>query len=157
MLQEAKHLKRQLLAIISNTISTTAILEINHFTCLKDIWNWQSDIINNEGPGFALALGSGSWGGLGTALSHKHNAQRVQSLQNIKIPPAILSCNIHVDTIERTMSSFESFHVQSGSERVRPRLGRGFHTSPGCCIPGKGDRFATLLPCVRGAEEDALS
>lgn len=62
MLQEAKHLKRQLLTIISNTISTTAILEINHFTCSKDIWNWQSDIINNEGSGFALALGSGRWG-----------------------------------------------------------------------------------------------
>lgn len=56
-----------------------------------------------------LTLGSGSrgagGGGLGTALSHKHNAQGVQSLQNIKIPPAILSCNIHVDTIETTSFS----------------------------------------------------
>lgn len=52
-------------------------------------------------------------GCLGTALSHKNNARKVQSLQNIKIPPEILSCNIHVDTIETTMSSF---HIQSGSE-----------------------------------------
>lgn len=47
-------------------------------------------------------------------------------LQNIKIPPAVLSCNIHVDTIERIMSSLlESVRVQSGSERVNgPRSGR---------------------------------
>lgn len=89
-------------------------------------------------------------GGLGTALSHKHNAQRVQSLQNIKIPPAILSCNIHVDTIETTMSSFESFHVQSGSERVRPRSGKGFHTSPGCCVPGKVTDFQPF--CLASGE-----
>lgn len=65
-----------------------------------------------------------------------------KSLQNIKIPPAILSCNIHVDTIETTMSSFsESFHVQSGSERVLgPGSGGGFHTFPGSCVPGEGDR-----------------
>lgn len=44
--------------------------------------------------------------GLGSAMSHKHNAERVQSLQNTEIPPAVLSCNIHVDTTETTMSSF---------------------------------------------------
>ena len=49
----------------------------------------------------------------GTALSHKHNARRVQSLQNIKIPPAVLSCNIHVDTIETTMSSFSRVFMSS--------------------------------------------
>lgn len=43
--------------------------------------------------------------GVFSAPSHKHNAQRVQSLQNIKIPPAILSCNIHVDTTETTSFS----------------------------------------------------
>lgn len=76
---------------------------------------------------------------MGTALSHKHNAQRVQSLQNIKIPPSVLSCNIHVDTIETTMSSlFKSFHVQSGSERVRTRSAGGFHTSlPAVAFQGR--------------------
>lgn len=87
-----------------------------------------------------LTLGSGSRGG--TALSHKHNAQRVQSLQNIKIPPAVLSCNIHVDTIETTMSSFSRVLMSSQWQSVavkgfRPRWDRGFHISPGCCIPGK--------------------
>lgn len=73
----------------------------------------------------------GGGGREGTALSHIHIAERAQSLQNIKIPPAVLSCNIHVDTI------IESFYVQSGSERVRPGLGRGLHASPGSYIPGK--------------------
>lgn len=49
----------------------------------------------------------------GTAPSHKHDAQRVQSLQNIKISPSVLSCNIHVDTIETTMSSFSRVFMSS--------------------------------------------
>lgn len=74
----------------------------------------------------------------GTALSHKHNAQRVQSLQNIKIPPAVLSCNIHVDTIETTMSRFSRVFMSGLAVKgLGPGRGRGFHTSPGCCIPGK--------------------
>lgn len=89
-----------------------------------------------EGAGFVLTLGSGSRAGGGgggggggvvegdiwALLCHTNTMlKRVQSLQNIKIPPAVLSCNIHVDTIETTMSSFfkRVFHVQSGSERVR--------------------------------------
>lgn len=49
--------------------------------------------------------GAGTGEGLGWALSHEHNSQRVRSLQNIKFPPAILSCNIHVDTTETTIMS----------------------------------------------------
>lgn len=40
-----------------------------------------------------------------------------KALQNIKIPPVILSCNIHGDITERFL--FKSSHVQSGSARVK--------------------------------------
>lgn len=84
----------------------------NYFTGLRGIWSWQ--------------LRKGDWARCvrwlrrGTALSHKHNAQRVQSLQNIKSPPAILSCNIHVDTLETTMSEFGL--AVEGSSPTRQRI-----------------------------------
>lgn len=63
-----------------------------------------------------LTTVSGSCGVGLSALSHKHNAQRVQDLQNIKIPPSILSCNIHVDTTETAMFFQEFLMSSSGSE-----------------------------------------
>lgn len=53
----------------------------------------------------AQEVWGGAGAGLGWALSHEHDSQRVRSLQNIKFPPAILSCNIHVDTTETTIMS----------------------------------------------------
>lgn len=59
-----------------------------------------------------LAQGDAAWstgGGVGVALwafSQKHKVKLLEVYKNIKIPPAILSCNIHVDTTETTMSIF---------------------------------------------------
>lgn len=78
VLHKSKALKRQIGAIISNTISTTPILELDYFTGSKGTWNWQSDIVNDEG--LCVYSWLRSWRGvrdLGTALSHKHNAQGV--------------------------------------------------------------------------------
>lgn len=49
---------------------------------------------------FGVGRGRG-WAG----LCHTNTIHRVRSLQNIKFPPAILSCNIHVDTTETTIMS----------------------------------------------------
>lgn len=65
-------------------------------------------------------------------MSHKHSSE-LEELRNIKISPAVLSCNINVDTIvdEQCQLFFFYFGVQSGSERVR--TGSGRPDSPGLC------------------------
>lgn len=72
-------------------------------------------------------LGSGGGGILGTDMSHKHSSE-FEELQNIKISPAVLSCNINVDTTVDEQCQFFffflNFCVQSGSERVRTGSGR---------------------------------
>lgn len=74
----------------------------------------------------------GCVGVFGALLRHKHDAQRVQSLQNIKISPSVLSCNIHVDTTETTMSSFSRVFMSSLAVKgLGPGSGGGCLTPPG--------------------------
>lgn len=109
------------------------------------IWNWQSNIENDKRtllfvePWLRKSVG----GGGGALLCHTNTMlKRVESLQNIKIPPAVLSCNIHVD------ESFESVPVRPGSERVGPGRGEDFtpllagdtDSQPSFCLLHQGSR-----------------
>lgn len=58
---------------------------------------------------FVLTFGSeGSRGGekekVVSPVTKTQRSKNVQNLQNIKSPPVILSCNIHVDTTETSFS-----------------------------------------------------
>lgn len=64
---------------------------------------------------------------MGTDMSHKHSSKSLKSLQNIKTSPAVLSCNINVDTAEMNDVSFLIFQVPVSGLAVR---GSG---------PGQGD------------------
>lgn len=77
-----------------------------------------------EGPSGLSWLREMLRGVKGAGLSHRNTKLKLLEVyKNIKIPPAILSCNIHVDTTQTTMSIFFSFfsffwsfHVRSGSD-----------------------------------------
>lgn len=87
---KAKHLKRQLWAVISNTISTTPILQIDHFTGWKGIRRWPDRRSETMFSSWLRKSGEGGrrfrrrrrvecrWRQqLSIAMSHKHNAHRV--------------------------------------------------------------------------------
>lgn len=64
-------------------------------------------------------LGSGGGGILGTDMSHKHSSE-FEELQNIKISPAVLSCNINVDTtVDEQCQFFFFFLISVSSLAVR--------------------------------------
>ncbi len=136
VLHKSKALKRQIGAIISNTISTTPILEIDYFTGSKGTWIWQSNIVNDEG------LCVDSWlrksGVIWALLCHTNTM--LKEFKVYKTSKFLLQyCHAIYMLTRLRQQVFQEFffHVQSGSERVRTRSGTGFHTSPGCRIPGK--------------------
>lgn len=153
VLHKSKALKRQIWAIISNTISTTPILGIDYFTGSKGIWSWQSNIGNDKGTGLEVDSGLRESRKkvleVRALLCHTNTMlKRVQNLQNIEIPPAVLSCNIHVDTIETTVFS----RVLMSTLAVKGwGAGRVEEFTPLLQVPEKRwHRFSTLLPRVTG-------
>lgn len=127
VLHKSKAFKRQIWAIISNTISTTPILEIDYFTGSKGIWNWQSNIVNDEGPGFVLTLGSASRRG-GRFFGHCSVTQTQCSKSSKFTKHQNSSCSIVMQYTcwhdwDNNVKFFKSSHVRSGSERVRTRSG----------------------------------
>lgn len=69
-----------------------------------------------------------------------------------KFPPAVLSCNIHVDTIETTMSSFSRVFMTSLAVKGSgPGRVEDFTPLLAVAFQGRWHRFSTLLPCVRGS------
>lgn len=106
-----------------------------HFTGSKHIWNWQSNIVCEEGLGFALTACSGS-GGFWHCSVTQTQRSRVQKVTKHRYA----SCNIVMQYTcrhnwDKNVQSFFSV-FQSGSERVSQGRVEAFHTSPGCCVPG---------------------
>lgn len=79
-------------------------------------------------------------------MSHKHSSE-FEELQNIKISPAVLSCNINVDTtVDEQCQVFfiHFFFLVSVSSLAVRGSGTGSGTdpdSPGCCRFSLGENL----------------